>query len=242
MAIRIAVVEDDDIAAKTIQDYIDRYSSENTASFSVVRFNNAVSLLFQYTSEYDIIFMDIQMPYLNGIDAAHRLRSIDEKVILIFTTNLRQYAIEGYEVDATGYLVKPINYYDFALKLEKAIRRLPFISRADIVLSTKSGNIRLALENIRYVEISGHWVLFHTLSGEFSHYSTLNKIEEQISSETFVRCNSCYLVNLDYVQRIEGQFVVLNDGTRLKISQPKKQHFSQCFQEHFTKRTSRRIV
>ena len=117
MAIQIAIVEDDKLASDTIKEYILRYGKENSLQFGISQYSDAVGLLDQYSAEYDIIFMDIQMPYMNGMDAAHRLRTLDQKVILIFTTSLAQYAIEGYSVDAMAYLLKPINYYEFAMKL-----------------------------------------------------------------------------------------------------------------------------
>lgn len=240
MAIRIAIVEDDHAASDRVKEYITRYSKENELQLSVTQHYDAVSLLDQYSAEYDIIFMDIQMPYLNGMAAAHRLRAMDQKVILIFITSLRQYAVEGYEVDALSYLVKPINYYDFAMKLGKAVKRVPFLSATDIVLNTKSGDIRLAQEDIRYVEIHDHWIVFHTLGGDYSHYSSLSKVEEQVSAEEFARCNSCYLVNLHYVQRVSNMFVILDDGTELKISQPRKKAFLDTLQKYYERNAKAR--
>ena len=225
MAIRIAIVEDEQAASDTLKNYILRYGSENSLPFLITQFPNAIGFLDQYSAEFDIVFMDIQMPYMNGMDAAHRLRVLDQKVILIFTTSLTQYAIEGYEVDALSYLVKPINYYEFAMKLGKAVRKVPFINSANIVLKTKSGDIRLPQADIRYVEISGHWVVYHTLGGDYSQYSSLAKVEEELSSPSFARCNSCYLVNLPYVQSTSGFSCILDNGTELKISQPKKKTF-----------------
>lgn len=232
MAIKIAIVEDDKTASDAIKEYILRYGKENTLQFAITQYPDAVGLLDQYSAEFDIIFMDIQMPYLNGMDAAHRLRALDQKVILIFTTSLVQYAVEGYEVDALSYLVKPINYYEFAMKLGRAVKKVPFISAEVIVLNTKSGDIRLAQEDIRYVEISGHWVVYHTLGGDYSQYSSLSKVEELLSAAEFARCNSCYLVNLLYVQQINGMFVILDNGTELKISQPKKKTFTSALQKY----------
>lgn len=237
MAISIAIVEDDKAASDLIAEYIIRYSKENELQLSITQYYDAVGLLDQYTAEHDIIFMDIQMPYLNGMAAAHRLRAMDQKVILVFITSLRQYAVEGYEVDALSYLVKPVNYYDFAIKLRKALKRIPFLSTTDIILNTKSGDIRLAQEDIRYVEIHDHWLIFHTLGGDYSHYSSLTRIEKQVSANEFARCNSCYLVNLHYVQRVSGMFVTLDDGTELKISQPRKKVFLETLKKYYERNT-----
>ncbi|MBQ6756918.1 MAG: response regulator transcription factor [Oscillospiraceae bacterium] len=237
MAIRIAIVEDDRAASDTVKSYIERYGRENSLQFKITQYPDAVSLLDRYSAEHDIIFMDIQMPYMNGMDAAHRLRSLDGRVILIFTTSLMQYAVEGYEVDALAYLVKPVNYYEFAMKLTKAVKRVPFISKADVVINTKSGDIRLAQEDIRFVEITGHWAVYHTLGGDYTRYSSLTKVESELSKDDFCRCNSCYLVNLACVSRINGLDCILDNGVELRISQPKKKSFLAAIEAYRARHT-----
>ena len=225
MAIRIAIIEDEKRASDTLKEYIMRYGKENSAAFAITQFPDAIGLLERYSPEYDIVFMDIQMPYMNGMDAAHRLRAVDQKVILIFTTSLTQYAVEGYEVDALSYMVKPFSYPEFSMKFAKAVKKVPSITKADIIINTKDGEIRLSGDDIRYVEIRNHWVEYRTLAGDYSNYSTLKAVEEKLPEDTFARCNSCYLVNLRYVQRINDSFCVMDDGTELKISYPKRQAF-----------------
>ena len=232
MAIHVAIVEDDNTASKTLSDYLSRYAEENHIQFRISPFSDAISMLDNYTADYDIIFMDIRMPYMNGMDAAHRLRALDQKVILIFVTSLTQYAIEGYEVNALSYIVKPVKYYDFALKLSRAVSKVPLVNSTKFELHTKTGTIRLDPQEILYVESSGHHLTFHTFSGEYTQYNSLTKLEEQLSEYGFSRCNSCYLVNLRYVREIKGYTVYL-DGCELKISQPRKKAFVQALEYYF---------
>lgn len=120
----IAIVEDDKTQAESLKEYLLRYAAENGEAFAVKTFANAVVFLENYTAVYDVVFMDIKMPYLNGIAAAHKLRELDKNVLLFFITSLTQYAIRGYEVDALNYIVKPVEYNEFALKFRKAMDRL----------------------------------------------------------------------------------------------------------------------
>ena len=120
----IAIVEDDKTQAASLKEYLLRYAAENGEAFAVKTFSNAVIFLENYTAVYDVVFMDIKMPYLNGIAAAHKLRELDKGVLLFFITSLTQYAIRGYEVDALNYIVKPVEYNEFALKFKKAVDRL----------------------------------------------------------------------------------------------------------------------
>ena len=122
--IRIALIEDESEAKDLFVANLDRYSKEHGIGFTVAHFCNAMTFLESYKPVYDIVFMDIRMPDMNGLDAAHRLRQLDPSVILIFLTNLSQYAVRGYEVNALDFIVKPISYYVLVLKLERALHRL----------------------------------------------------------------------------------------------------------------------
>lgn len=117
----IAIVEDQDAAAEKLQEYIERYAGQCGQQFSTTRFSNGEDFLRDYRSIYAVVFLDIQMPRKNGMDAAVELRRHDKNVSIIFITNLVQYALRGYKVDAVSFLVKPVSYYDFSLKFKKAL-------------------------------------------------------------------------------------------------------------------------
>ena len=228
--IRVALVEDTDTDAALLEAHLKRYGKENGEAFDVVRFTNPISFLEPYTAAYDLVILDIQMPHMNGMEAAYRLREMDENVLLFFVTSMTQYAIEGYEVRAANYIVKPVAYGDFALKLKKALRSRP--DHGDqIVLKTELGQVKIAPSKIRYLESVGHNVIYHTLTGDYTQYASLTKAAEPLENKGFFRCNSCYLVNLAYVRRITGYEALLDEGS-LKISQPRKKAFAQAFETY----------
>lgn len=229
MAIRIAIVEDEDYQAQMLERYLQRFSDENRVDFTIKRFAEAVSLLDDYSPDYDLIYMDIRMPYMNGMDAAHRLRALDQEVLLVFVTTLTQYAIQGYEVEALDYIVKPINYYDFALKLTRALKKLPQEAAEGMLLvSSENGTVRINPRSVRYVEVTGHQVVYHTLNGDVQQYGSLSQVEKTLDAAQFGRCNSCFLVNMQYVRSVKGYTLQLDDG-ELKISQPKKKRFMETW-------------
>ena len=121
---RIAVVDDQPDMRQQLCSMIDQYSRENNCMLEVTAFSDGSQVITNYCKGFDIIFLDIEMPELGGMDAAERIRTVDPDVVLVFVTNMAQYAIRGYEVDALDFVLKPVNYYQFSTKLERALQRI----------------------------------------------------------------------------------------------------------------------
>ena len=135
--IHAVIVEDDKQAASKLNDFLRLYFDKRNLSFHVTIYSNAVDFLSDYSYKYDVVFMDIEMPLMNGMEAAKRLRELDHNVCLIFVTNMMQYAVKGYEVDAIGYIVKPIDYFVFDVNMNKVVDRLAKKQSEEILLRQK---------------------------------------------------------------------------------------------------------
>lgn len=221
---RIAVVEDEDNAAELLCSYIDRYSRESGQEFEVVRFPTAVQFLAEYKAVYAVVFMDIQMPQMNGMDASVELRKLDKTVSIIFITNLVQYAQRGYEVDAVSFLVKPVSYYDFYMKFEKALDVYVMNEERSITLSLPGGLCHISTDKLMYVEIIRHRLYYHLVDDVIEMTGVLSNVEQQLSEYGFLRCNNCYLVNPKFVVKVKGSDVQVGNRT-LQISRPKRAAF-----------------
>lgn len=224
--IHIAIAEDETEHADALEAYVERYARETDTPVDITRFDNAVTMLENYKANYDLIFLDIKMPYMNGMDAAHRLRELDDDVMLIFVTSMRQYAIEGYSVNAFDFIVKPVTYADFELKISRAFKQLKYREdKNEIILSTENGLAKVRPADIRYVETDGHNIIYRIVGGnDIIQYSSLKAAEAKLSKFGFAKCNSCYLVNLHYVKKVKGLTVDIGDA-ELQISQPKRKAF-----------------
>ncbi|KFF30800.1 LytR/AlgR family response regulator transcription factor [Bifidobacterium bombi] len=231
-ALRIAVVEDDPGACTLILDYLQRYQSENGQDFMISAFNDGEKIADNYHSEYDIILMDIEMKHMDGMEAARRIRTVDKSVVIVFITAASQYAINGYEVQALSYLLKPVPYFAFSQEMARSIEQARSNENRSILLETGTRQIRLELRDILYIESIRHTIIIHTNGGKVSITSTLKKLEAQLAEHGFFRSNSCYLVNLQHVAGIDGQDCVMSNGERLRISRPRKKAFTTALSDY----------
>lgn len=220
----IAIVEDEDAAAGVLSGYIEKFSAETGQEFNVVRFHDAVQFLDDYKAKYAVVFMDIQMPHCDGMSAAVELRKIDKTVSIIFITNLIQYAQKGYEVDAVAYIIKPVQYYDFALKFRKALEIYVLNEKQDFTLNTADGPCRISTDKLVYVETVRHRLYYHMVDGIIERTGVLSKVENELKQFGFLRCNQCYLVNPRFIVGIKNSTVQLGTET-LSISRPRKKIF-----------------
>lgn len=228
--IQVAIVEDDPSARARIRECLDYASAESKIMFNVVEFVSGHSFIGQYVPGFDIVFMDIEMPGMNGMEAARALREMDSNVVLIFVTNLAQYAISGYEVDALDFILKPINKYSFALKVKRAVARTTKHTDDYIIIKTDGGMHRERIVAIKYLEVDGHYVIYHTASGNYAEYGTLKDAEAKINRPHFVRCNRSILVNLRHVSSAHKDLVII-DGDELVISRPQRKAFLGALSE-----------
>lgn len=222
----IAIVEDEDESAGRLTKYIEKFSAESKQEFQVDRYRDAVDFLTAYTAKYAVVFMDIQMPNRDGMSAAIELRKIDKAVSLIFITKLIQYAQKGYEVDAVAYVIKPVQYYDFALKFRKALDIYALNEKKNLVLSTAEGMCRISTDKLMYVEIIRHRLYYHLVDGIVERTGVLSQVEADLGKFGFLRCNQCYIVNPKFIMCVKGSQVQVG-SEMLSISRPRRKAFME---------------
>lgn len=230
--LRIAVVDDEQEQRAQLEDCLHRYARETGTGLDLAQFGDAQEFLRQDPGGFDIVLLDIQMPGVDGMAAARQLRERNQRLVLIFITNMAQFAIEGYAVDAMDFILKPVSYYRLAATLTKARSRLQTETGVSLVLHTKDGTYHLDSARVHYIEMFNHHTIFHTEDGVFDTTGSLKKLEEQLSGQSFARCNNGYLVNLRYVRGVEGSDVVVG-GDRLLISRTRRKAFLQRLSEFF---------
>ncbi len=226
---RIAIVEDDPQTNKQLKQYVERYYEANQQSVEVVCFFDGEEITESYKCDFDIILMDIEMKFVDGISAAEYIRRFDEKVVIIFITNSVKYAVKCYVVNAQGYIVKPVNYFALSEELARAEKQI-LHNAADkyLLINTKGGAVKYSYNEIVYIESVRHKLILHTLNDELEIFGSVKSLEQLVDG-TFFRCNNCYIVNLRYVSGIEDCEAVLSvngkQTARLLISRARKKDF-----------------
>lgn len=206
---RIAIIDDETMDREILREYLDRYSREYGGKFEVDTYLCADELLDTYSTIYDILIFDIDMPGTNGIEAARRIRRIDKNTVLLFVTNIAQYAVDGYEVDAVDYIIKPIGYYDFALKFQRAIGKALQKKQTYLLLETAEGTRRIDVSEILYVEALNHYLHLVTREETMRIRGNIRDYEQKLRPYGFVQIHKSFLVNMEHIQQIRtGELAV----------------------------------
>lgn len=229
--IRIAIVDDDPLWLEQLQNYMKTYADSCGREVSVQVFPDGEDLLHNYQPNYDIIFLDVEMEFLDGMTTAKLIRETDPNVAILFITNMAQYAIRGYEVDAMDYLLKPVSYTTFAQRMGRALGRLKSREQHFVGVAIRGGTMKLAVEDLLYVESQGHSLIYHTRGRDYVSSGTMSEAEKMLQQHDFFRANKGYLINLAHVDGVQDQCALVG-GTMLPISRARKGAFLEALTRH----------
>jgi len=228
MSIKCIIIDDEPLAIQLLEDYIKK--TENLEC--VATFSNPIQGL-QYIHQHgiELIFLDIQMPELTGIQM---MKILNKQHQIILTTAYNQYAVEGFEFEVADFLLKPISFERFLMSIEKVKKRslqtpqditpsfentLPYI-----FVKSEYKIQKIDLENILYLESLGDYVAIHTKEGKILTLEKMKQFEKTLPQNTFVRVHRSYIVHLAKIEYIERSRIVIND-TRIPISDGYKERF-----------------
>ena len=215
--IKIAVIDDEIEERERLLGYYQRLKAEVRDELEIRTFVSGDEFLGESEESYDLICLDIDMEGRDGIKTAKEIREKDGQVLIIFVTNMAQMAIRGYEVQALDFVIKPVNYYSFAMKMTNAFNIIRNRKTRNIILTTPGGMQIISTDDLYYVEVAGHYLYYHTNNGVFRQKAPMKEIEDKLAGLSFKRCNNCYLVNLKYVSSVNKDDLQVIDQFKMDL-------------------------
>lgn len=222
----IAICDDEEIFVQTLKETLEQYATKHGMDFRYFIFHDGGELLDGYRPDLDLIFMDIKMKSMNGLETAEEIRKIDSTAGLIFLTSLPQYVWKGYEYGAVNYLLKPLKYGRLKMELDRFFSRYEGKEEAFFSFFNDKGKYRVLYKNICYMETCKRNVMIHFDGQEQVVYKSMKEITPLFESRPdFARCHGSYIVNLSHIKGVENLEAILTTQERIPISQPKRKEF-----------------
>ena len=215
--ISIAICEDEEDQQELLKAHIKQIFKGLSVEYSLDVYNSGEELIENYSKDIDIVLLDIPLIEINGMDTARKIRLIDNKVEIIFITSLIEYALEGYEVRAYRYLIKPVKYDDLKEYIINCIKEID-INNKYIIVKEQGNQMKLDINEITYVEVQKETITIHTFNKVYKINGTMNNIEKEIDCCRFFRCHKSFLVNLDHVKSIKQYIAILENSEEVPIS------------------------
>lgn len=230
--IHMAVCEDDDLDYQLLDSALRQYIREKGVRLDVTRYTSAEAFFAADIHRYQLLFMDVMLPGTNGYHAVEKLRQDGVEIPVVFVSNMEEYAVKGYDVNALYFMVKPINYYDFAMRFDRILSRIPREEQQVLRLEVKGTKHMLPIREIRYIEIIRHNLIYYTADGQIEVRGSISQLEEELSHSPIVRCHKSYLVNLRHVRTIDKHDVILESTQeRLPIGDAYRKPFLKAVME-----------
>ncbi len=217
---KIAIVEDNSIDRKVLEAKLMEWFLLRNTKLEIHSFTSGEEFLANWPSNFDIVFLDIQMADLNGIEVATKIRESNQRVGIIFITNNPEHSLMGYAVEALDYLIKPVSSQTLERVMERAFRRLDNAECEFLTVNNNEGYFVLKLSEIFFIEVKRRRLLIETKNGQVACTKTLQYMEKQLP-KSFFRCHSAFLINLYAVESLQGQYCIIA-GMKIPISKHRR--------------------
>ena len=231
---RFAVCDDNPADADYVTALIKEWNQKAGIPLGTEYYPSAEAFLFAYEEDdsVDILFLDIEMGAMSGVELAKKLRAMGARLQIVFITGYMEYIDQGYDVEALHYLIKPVTGEKLGAVLDRAMARLETRENA-LVLSAAGRWVRLLLHEIQYLEVMKNYVTVHSEDGqEYSVKSPLSELERELN-DSFCRIHRSVIVNLRFVKKVTKTSVTLKDGRELPLSRKSYEDVNQALIRYF---------
>lgn len=223
----VAVCDDVAVECADIAKRIETILRQHGADCIIKTFFSGRKLL-QDRETFDLIFLDIKMPDISGMELARELRAQEKESLIVFMTSAREYVFEAFDVEAFQYLIKPLQNGKLKMVLERAVRKLGTDTDTEFLVISAGREIKkVLLKDILYIESVGRIAIIHCSGGTMETYEQIGVLEQKLSAHSFFRCHKCYLVHLDYVDSFDKMQVRLENGETILLAKRRYEAFQK---------------
>lgn len=216
--IKVAVIDDEEIQRETMKSLLKNVEQEINSQLLVVAFSSGEEFLFEQPDheDIDILFLDIEMNHVDGLTLAKKIREKDSEVTIVFVTGFAEYAVQGYEVQALDYLLKPIEVTKLKKVIERHIEKKPVVQKT-MMLETLDGIMKVALDDIIYIEANKRQCEVHKVGGSLTINKKMKEMNDELN-EAFIQTHRSYLVNAKHINRLLKTDVECSNGDSVPVS------------------------
>jgi DNA-binding LytR/AlgR family response regulator len=227
--LNIAICDDLETDRKILIDMIHRYCTENNSILNINTYNKGEEFISDFNDQnFNLVFLDIYMGRLNGIETAKEIRKKDNNCIIVFMTTSTDFALDAYSLDASQYLVKPITYDKIKKIFDKCLEQFSNSMRF-IEIIENSSTIKILLKDIYYIEVYDKTCFIHKKDEVIKTYSSLAKLCDLLGGVPFLKCHRSYIVNMFYINEILSNDFILKNGEKIPITKNDKLNFKQIY-------------
>ncbi len=241
--IKTAIIEDNEIHAGLLEKYLLKWSRYRQVPLEINRYLSAEEFLFEWEPGlgFSVLFIDIQMYEINGIDLAKSVRKKDNEINIIFTTGITGYMAEGYEVEALHYLVKPINEDKIYKCMDKVFNKRKNINY--IIVHSKGGIHKLDTSQINYIEARGHGCVIEIFTKENNLKQvkqtevseSISELKTLLPKQGFIKCHRSYLCSIQNIHHIGKTEIIFDTGSHIPVSRRLHKDVNQAFIQYFSR-------
>lgn len=232
----IAFCDDEQSQLNITEAYTNEWAQENNIKVNIKKFRSAEAFLFEWSSleNFNMLFLDIQMGGMSGIELAKQIRQIDDQIIIVFITGIKDYVFEGYDVKALRYLIKPIKKEAYKACLDEAFEEIQKRNREMLLIPLEGQLRKVAYQDIYYFEVFSHYMEVHTKYGLFKYKKKIGELESELPSTQFIRCHRSCIVNLLYISSIEKKLLKLDNEDVLPVSSDRRKLLHDSFVKYYS--------
>lgn len=225
----IAICDDLEVDRKILIDMINRYFTEHNSLVNMITYNNGEDLISDFKHQnFDLIFLDIYMSKLNGINTAKEIRKKDDNSILVFMTTSTDFALDAYDLDALQYLIKPITYDKIKKILDKCLKQ--FATNMRFIKVLEDGYpIKILLNDIYYIDVYDKNCFIHLKDKVIKTYTSLTNLLNLLENSSFLKCHRSYIVNMLYINEMLSNDFILRNGAKIPITKNDKLNLKQTY-------------